>query len=76
MHSVYTCTAGNIIEWYSAFAYNGLPCCRAGDFLKPDEVTFAVMLRGYGAQDPPAWQQIDATLTRMKVDYGIDPSIG
>jgi hypothetical protein len=50
--------------------------CPAGDFLKPDEVTFAVLLRGYGAQDPPAWQQIDATLTRMKVDFSIDPSIG
>jgi hypothetical protein len=48
----------------------------AGDFLEPDEVTFAVLLRGYGSQDPPAWQQIDATLTAMKQKYAIEPSHG
>ena len=51
------------------------PILPAGDFLEPDEVTFAVLLRGYGAQEPPKWQQIDATLTAMKVQYSIDPSI-
>lgn len=50
------------------------PCCHAGDFLQPDEVTFAVMLRGYGNQNPPDWQKIDSVLTQMKMTYGLEPS--
>ncbi|KAF6259298.1 hypothetical protein COO60DRAFT_1514203 [Scenedesmus sp. NREL 46B-D3] len=45
-----------------------------GDFLQPDEITFAVMLRGYGSQSPPDWQKIDSVLTQMKMSYGLEPS--
>eukprot|EP00877_Chromochloris_zofingiensis_P015026 jgi/Chrzof1/9778/Cz04g15130.t1 len=45
-----------------------------GDFLSPDEVTFAVLLRGYGAADPPAWTKMDAVLTNMRMKYGIVPT--
>lgn len=47
-----------------------------GDFLEPDEVTFAVLLRGYGARSPPDWQRIDACLTTMKTKYGIEATAG
>ncbi|KIY97838.1 hypothetical protein MNEG_10125 [Monoraphidium neglectum] len=45
-----------------------------GDFLAPDEVTFAVLLRGYGAKNPPQWDQIDAMLTRMRSRFSLEPS--
>lgn len=45
-----------------------------GDFLQPDEITFAVMLRGYGNQNPPNWQKIDSVLTQMKMTYGLEPT--
>lgn len=45
-----------------------------GDFLEPDEVAFAVLLRGYGATNPPGWARIDAVLTTMRSKHGIDPS--
>ncbi|KXZ55042.1 hypothetical protein GPECTOR_3g201 [Gonium pectorale] len=45
-----------------------------GEFLTPDEVSFAVLLRGYGALNPPDWQRIDTTLTTMRVKYGIEPT--
>jgi hypothetical protein len=44
------------------------------EFLQPDEVTFAVLLRGYGASDPPAWQRIDATLTLMMQQHRLRPT--
>lgn len=45
----------------------------SGDFLQPDEVAFAVLLRGYGGTSPPNWQKIDATLTTMQLKYGLSP---
>lgn len=45
-----------------------------GDFLEPDEVTFAVLIRGHGAKDPPDWVAIDATLSMMRGTYGIQPT--
>jgi pentatricopeptide repeat protein len=50
------------------------PAAAAADFLQPDEVTFAVLLRGYGNQNPPSWQSIDTVLTTMKNTYGIEPT--
>ncbi|KAF5833392.1 hypothetical protein DUNSADRAFT_10298, partial [Dunaliella salina] len=44
------------------------------DFLEPDEVAFAVLLRGYGNATPPNWQKIDATLTTMQLKYGLVPA--
>lgn len=40
--------------------------------LTPDEVVFAVLVRGYGGLNPPDWVKIDAVLTRMRNEYGID----
>jgi len=46
-----------------------------GPLLRPDEVTFAVLLRGYGAATPPLWPRIDATLGRMRrAPFGIAPT--
>ncbi|GLI60448.1 hypothetical protein VaNZ11_002603 [Volvox africanus] len=45
-----------------------------GEFLTPDEVSFAVLLRGYGVLNPPDWPRIDATLTTMRMKYGIEPT--
>ena len=42
--------------------------------LFPDEVTFAVMLRGYGGQDPPRWTAISNAIATMEKDYGISAS--
>jgi hypothetical protein len=61
-------TAGKVRADVSAAA------AAAGDFLQPDEITFAVMLRGYGSQSPPDWQKIDSVLTQMKMSYGLEPS--
>jgi len=47
-----------------------------GEFLRPDEVTFAVLLRGYGGKSPPQWGAIDSTLTRMRSTFGMEPSAG
>lgn len=44
-----------------------------GDFLQPDEVSFVVLLRGYGAANPPAWGKIDTVLTAMRSRYQLDP---
>lgn len=48
----------------------------AGEFLTPDEISFTVLLRGYGALTPPDWPRIDATLTTMRMKYGIEPTTG
>ena len=42
-----------------------------GSFLQPDEVSFAVLLRGYGMK--PDWVKIDKTLTEMRTK-NIEPS--
>jgi hypothetical protein len=50
---------------------------REGGLLEPDEVAFAVLVRGYGALRPgPQWGGIDATLTRMRARYGLEPTAG
>lgn len=42
--------------------------------LTPDEVSFVVMYRGYGSQDPPRWTAISNTLATMERDFGIAPT--
>ena len=44
------------------------------DFLQPDEVAFAVLLRGYGSRNPPDWSSIDTVLTTMRTKFGITPT--
>lgn len=48
-----------------------------GSLLAPDEVVFAVLLRGYGtASARPMWNEISSTLTEMEQKHGIAPSTG
>lgn len=49
-------------------------CCMSDDFLQPDEITFAVMLRGFGNQTPADWQKVDSVLTQMRMTYGVEPT--
>ena len=42
--------------------------------LQPDEVTFAVMVRGYGDQEPPRWTAISNVIATMEKEFGIVPS--
>jgi pentatricopeptide repeat domain-containing protein 1 len=66
-------------------------CCRNGKMemarsvfaelfeglLAPDEVVFAVLLRGYGsASERPHWNEISATLQEMERKHGIQPTAG
>jgi pentatricopeptide repeat protein len=45
------------------------------ELLTPDEVTFSVMLRGYGQQAPPRWTAISATLSSMEEAYAVRPTL-
>lgn len=48
-----------------------------GGLLAPDEVVFAVLLRGYGtASSRPRWDDISSTLTEMERAHAIPPSTG
>ena len=47
-----------------------------GQLLEPDDVTFAVMVRGYGDSDPPQWAAISALLGVMQSRYDMNPSTG
>ena len=47
-----------------------------GQLLEPDDVTFAVMVRGYGESDPPQWTAISALLSVMQSRYDMKPSTG
>ena len=49
---------------------------RAGQLLEPDDVTFAVLMRGYGDSDPPQWAAISALLGVMQSRYQMKPSTG
>ena len=49
---------------------------RAGQLLEPDDVTFAVMMRGYGDSDPPQWTAISALLGAMQSRFQMKPSTG
>ncbi len=64
---VFTTRSGTHLSFYA-------PRCSDGDFLQPDEVAFAVLLRGYGGRTPPDWPRIDATLTTMKSKFDITPT--
>jgi hypothetical protein len=44
--------------------------------LVPDDVTFAVMIRGYGSSEPPKWTAISTTLNLMEGQYSRRPSVG
>lgn len=44
------------------------------ELLQPDEITFSVLLRGYGEANPPRWTAISAMLASMERDYGVMPT--
>jgi len=46
-----------------------------GELLVPDEVTFSVIVRGYGDQQPPRWTAISNALTAMEREHGITPTV-
>ena len=48
----------------------------AGKLLEPDDVTFAVLVRGYGETDPPQWAPISALLASMDARFQMKPSTG
>ncbi len=47
-----------------------------GGLLTPDEVVFAVLLRGYGGAARPNWNEISSCLAEMEGKHGITPSTG
>ena len=48
----------------------------ADSLLKPDEVTFSIMVRGYGVCSPPRWSAISTLLRDMDAKYELKPSTG
>lgn len=47
-----------------------------GGLLTPDEVVYAVLLRGYGGAARPNWNEMSSCLTEMESKHGITPSTG
>ena len=48
----------------------------AGEFLQPDDVTFSVLMRGYGEMNPPSWVLISGLLKMMDKKFSMKPSLG
>lgn len=48
----------------------------AGSLLEPDDVTFSVLVRGYGESEPPQWLAISGLLSQMSRKYDVKPSTG
>lgn len=46
-----------------------------GEFLQPDDVTFSVLMRGYGETNPPSWVLISGLLNMMDKKFGMKPSL-
>eukprot|EP00467_Chlorarachnion_reptans_P014093 CAMPEP_0114494838 /NCGR_PEP_ID=MMETSP0109-20121206/4873_1 /TAXON_ID=29199 /ORGANISM="Chlorarachnion reptans, Strain CCCM449" /LENGTH=207 /DNA_ID=CAMNT_0001671917 /DNA_START=216 /DNA_END=839 /DNA_ORIENTATION=- len=42
--------------------------------LSPDEITFKILVDGYGRVDPPDWAKISRLLNLMELTYGVRPS--
>jgi len=40
-----------------------------GSMITPDEVSFTVLIRGYGSEDPPRWGTIAGLLSTMTTEY-------
>ena len=47
-----------------------------GSLLEPDDVTFSVLIRGYGEAEPPQWLAISGLLSMMSRKYEVQPSTG
>lgn len=48
----------------------------SGTLLRPDEVTFSIMVRGLGSCSPPRWTDISALLRTMDQKYELKPNTG
>lgn len=48
----------------------------ADSLLEPDDVTFSVLVRGYGETEPPQWLAISGLLSMMSKKYEVQPSTG
>ena len=48
----------------------------ADTLLEPDDVTFSVLVRGYGESEPPQWLAISGLLSLMSRKYDVKPSTG
>lgn len=46
-----------------------------GEFLQPDDVTFSVLMRGYGEMNPPSWVLISGLLKMMDKKFSMKPSL-
>ena len=44
--------------------------------LQPDDVTFSILLKGYGDCQPPRWVAISSLLHTMDQHYNMQPSTG
>eukprot|EP00468_Gymnochlora_sp_CCMP2014_P002717 CAMPEP_0167747674 /NCGR_PEP_ID=MMETSP0110_2-20121227/4413_1 /TAXON_ID=629695 /ORGANISM="Gymnochlora sp., Strain CCMP2014" /LENGTH=213 /DNA_ID=CAMNT_0007632603 /DNA_START=88 /DNA_END=729 /DNA_ORIENTATION=+ len=47
---------------------------REDSYLEPDEVTFRILVDGYGRMDPPDWAKISRLLNLMEMTYDVKPS--
>lgn len=52
------------------------PQTYAGELLQPDDVTFSVLMRGYGEMNPPSWVLISGLLKMMEKQFQMKPSLG
>jgi hypothetical protein len=48
----------------------------ADSLLEPDDVTFSVLVRGYGETEPPQWLAISGLLSMMSRKYEVQPITG
>lgn len=65
--------------WFRCLSSTGVlnePLLRVGEFLEPDDVTFSVLMRGYGEMNPPSWVLISGLLKMMDQKFAMKPSLG
>ena len=48
----------------------------ADSLLEPDDVTFSILVRGYGETEPPQWLAISGLLSKMQSRFNLKPSTG
>ena len=54
----------------------GAMLLHADSLLEPDDVTFSVLVRGYGETEPPQWLAISGLLSMMSRKYEVQPNTG
>jgi pentatricopeptide repeat protein len=48
----------------------------AGSFVEPDDIVFAILIRGYGqASNPPDWTSVARLLSRMQAEFDVKMTI-